>query len=73
MNLKAVTYVEKLAQLKIFSIAAEELFVSQPALSQYIKKLEADKARMKMVTQTTIKTGAHIVSTCFGLQLSYIK
>ena len=42
MNLKQFQYVLALADKGNFSRAAEELGVSQPSLSQYIKRLEAD-------------------------------
>ena len=40
MNLRALQYFVKLADLKHFSNAAEACFVSQPTLSTQIKKLE---------------------------------
>lgn len=42
MDLKAITYVTVIARERSFSKAAEKLFISQPALSQYIKKVEAE-------------------------------
>lgn len=40
MNLKQVRYVITLAQSESFSAAADELGISQPSLSQYVKKIE---------------------------------
>lgn len=40
MNMKQFKYVLILAELGSFSAAAEELGISQPSLSQYIKKIE---------------------------------
>lgn len=42
MNLKGIRYVITIAQERSFTKAAEKLFISQPALSQYIKKLEKE-------------------------------
>jgi len=42
MNLRALQYFVKLADLRHFSKAAEACFVSQPTLSTQIKKLEND-------------------------------
>ena len=42
MNLKQFKYVLVLARTGSFSAAAEELNISQPSLSQYIKKIERD-------------------------------
>ncbi len=41
MDLKSIQYVLSVAETKSFTQAARQLFISQPALSQYIKKLEA--------------------------------
>ena len=40
MNLRALQYFVKLADLRHFSKAADACFVSQPTLSTQIKKLE---------------------------------
>lgn len=40
MDTRAVEYVIAIAEEKCYTRAAEKLFISQPALSQYIKKLE---------------------------------
>lgn len=40
MNIQQFKYVVTIAQTKSFSKAAEILYISQPALSQYIKRLE---------------------------------
>jgi len=42
MNIRALQYFVKLAELKHFSKAADACFVSQPTLSTQIKKLEAE-------------------------------
>src|SRR5210317_525344 len=42
MNLRALQYFVKLADLRHFSKAAEACFVSQPTLSTQIKKLEEE-------------------------------
>ena len=42
MNLKQFRYVLVLADQKSFSKAAEELNISQPSLSQYVKKIESE-------------------------------
>ncbi len=42
MDIKGIKYVITIARECSFSKAAEKLFISQPALSQYIKKLEDD-------------------------------
>lgn len=41
MDLKAIAYVIAIAEEKCYTRAAQKLFISQPALSQYIKKLES--------------------------------
>lgn len=41
MNSKDLQYIITIAETKNFSQAAKQLFVSQPALSQYVKRLEA--------------------------------
>ena len=40
MNLKDIEYMIKIAEKKNFSTAAKELYITQPALSQTIQKLE---------------------------------
>ena len=42
MNLRALQYLVKLAELRHFSKAAEACFVSQPTLSTQIMKLEEE-------------------------------
>ncbi|MDW7660593.1 MAG: LysR family transcriptional regulator [Bacillota bacterium] len=42
MDIKAIEYVIKIAETKNISKAADELFISQPALSQSLKKIESD-------------------------------
>ena len=42
MQLKDIEYVAMIASEKSFSSAAQKLFISQPALSQAIKKLEKE-------------------------------
>ncbi len=42
MNIKQLKYVLILSETKSFSKAAEKLNISQPSLSQYIKKIEKD-------------------------------
>lgn len=42
MNLSQLRYFRKLAQLQHFTRAAEELFITQPALSNSIKQLEGE-------------------------------
>lgn len=42
MQLRDIEYVVTIAEKKKFSLAAEALFISQPALSQAIQKLEAE-------------------------------
>lgn len=42
MNTKQIHYVETLARVGSFSEAAAELGISQPSLSQYIKKIEGE-------------------------------
>lgn len=42
MNINQLKYVTTIAKTKNFSEAAKILYISQPALSQYIKKLEED-------------------------------
>ena len=41
MNMKQLKYVLLLADVGSFSVAADELGISQPSLSQYIKKIES--------------------------------
>ena len=40
MNLSQLRYFRKLAQVQHFTKAAEELYITQPALSNSIKQLE---------------------------------
>lgn len=40
MEIKAIEYIKAVAEEKSYTRAAGKLFISQPALSQYIKKLE---------------------------------
>ena len=42
MQLRDIQYVVTIADMQSFSKAAEALYISQPALSQCIKRLEAD-------------------------------
>lgn len=42
MEYKEFTYIIKVAELSSFTKAANELFISQPALSHYINKIEKD-------------------------------
>ena len=42
MNLSQLRYFRKLAQVQHFTRAAEELFITQPALSNSIKQLEGE-------------------------------
>ena len=42
MNIRALQYFVKLAELRHFSKAAEACFVSQPTLSTQIRKLEEE-------------------------------
>lgn len=60
MNIRDLQYLVALADLKHFGKAAEACFVSQPALSMQIKKLEADlgvtllERHSKAITLTTV-------------------
>ena len=45
MNLSQLRYFRKLAQVQHFTRAAEELFITQPALSNSIKQLEGESQR----------------------------
>ena len=40
MQLRDIQYVVTIADMQSFSKAAEALYISQPALSQYIKRIE---------------------------------
>lgn len=40
MNIKSIVYISAIVRCGTISKAAEELYISQPALSQYVKKLE---------------------------------
>ena len=51
MNMKQLQYVILLAEMGSFSTAAEELGISQPSLSQYIKKIE-NQVGMKLFERT---------------------
>ena len=42
MNLNDIEYVVKIAETKKFTTSAEELYITQSALSQAIKKLEKE-------------------------------
>ena len=42
MDLRHLRYVQKIAEERSFSKAAEKLFLAQPALSQYILNLERE-------------------------------
>ena len=42
MNLKQYEYIMTLANKKSFSLASEELGISQPSLSQYVKRIEKE-------------------------------
>ena len=42
MELKQFTYVRQVAESGSFTKAAAELFISQPALSNYVSKVEED-------------------------------
>ena len=41
MDFKQFQYIIKVAELQNITLAAKELYVSQPSLSNYIKKVEA--------------------------------
>lgn len=66
MNTKQYRYVLELARVKNFSQAARNLGISQPSLSQYIKKLED-----KINAQLFIRCGTELKLTDAGEQ--YIK
>ena len=51
MNLRALQYFVKLADLRHFSKAADACFVSQPTLSTQIKKLE-DELGVQLVERS---------------------
>lgn len=52
MNISQIKYALKVVETKNFSKAAEELFISQPSLSQQISKLE-DTLNTKLFKRTT--------------------
>lgn len=62
MNTKQIRYVETLARVGSFSEAAAELGISQPSLSQYIKKIEGE-----LGTPLFSRTGASLRLTGAGL------
>ncbi len=64
MNLRDLVYVEAVARLKHFSLAAEECHVSQPTLSSQIKKLE-DYLNVPLFERTNKK----VMLTDYGHQL----
>ena len=72
MNLRDVTYILKVAELKHFGKAAEHCFVSQPTLSGQIKKLEQElgidifERNNRSVEVTDV--GAKVVHHCRLLQ-----
>jgi LysR family hydrogen peroxide-inducible transcriptional activator len=65
MNLRALQYFVKLADLRHFSKAAEACFVSQPTLSTQIKKLE-DELGVQLVERSPKK----IMLTPVGLEIA---
>lgn len=65
MNLRALQYFVKLADLKHFSRAAEACFVSQPTLSTQIKKLE-DELGVQLVERSP----KNIMLTPVGLEIA---
>lgn len=62
MNTKQIRYVETLARVGSFSEAAAELGISQPSLSQYIKKIEGE-----LGTPLFSRTGSSLRLTGAGL------
>lgn len=65
MNLRALQYFVKLADLRHFSKAAEACFVSQPTLSTQIKKLE-DELGVQLVERSP----KNIMLTPVGLEIA---
>jgi LysR family hydrogen peroxide-inducible transcriptional activator len=65
MNLRALQYFVKLADLKHFSKAAEACFVSQPTLSTQIKKLE-DELGVQLVERSP----KNIMLTPVGVEIA---
>ncbi len=61
MNMKQFNYVTTLAQEKNFSRTAEKLNISQPSLSQYIRKIEKDLGE-----ELFIRSGASVKLTDAG-------
>ena len=61
MNMKQFNYVTTLAQEKSFSRTAEKLNISQPSLSQYIRKIEKDLGE-----DLFIRSGASVKLTDAG-------
>ncbi len=65
MNLRALQYFVKLADLRHFSRAAEACFVSQPTLSTQIKKLEGE-----LGVQLVERSPKNIMLTPVGLEIA---
>lgn len=75
MNFKDIEYFLAIVDAKTFSAAADNLFISQPALSQHIKKLEDELGlplfdRKKRVVELT-EAGTLFLQECRLLQQSY--
>lgn len=79
MNSKDLQYIITIAQTKNFSQAAKQLFVSQPALSQYVKRLEASlrvqiffrshsQVLLTPVGEVFVKEGAKILNELNALE-----
>ncbi len=64
MNIRNLQYVEAIVRHRSFTKAAEELYVTQPALSQMIKGLEAE-----LNIKIFIKKGGKLVPTEAGFAL----
>ncbi len=61
MNMKQLKYVDVLSRCSNFTRAAEELGISQPSLSQYVKKIE-----QQLGTQLFVRTGQEVRLTDAG-------
>ena len=61
MDIKAFEYVNAIVEYGSISKAAETLYISQPALSQYLKNLESE-----LGTKLFIRDGTRLILTAAG-------
>ncbi|MBF4694681.1 LysR family transcriptional regulator [Fusibacter ferrireducens] len=75
MNLREMSYIKQIATTQHFSRAAEKLYISQPALSKAVKKIESDlgiKLFKKVGTKNILtEQGQYLVKSIEPVLIAY--